>query len=394
MVRYKIDDVSDDMILGESIFTSSGELLLAAGYHVTGRYRQRLKSLGFSSVMIEVEGTEGVIPETIISEHVQREMAVAFNKTSSEMKTLFNYKEQTKKTVQKLIKENRNHIDKMIMNSGIVNTLDKFIEEILSQSAVVLNLSALAKAREEYCTHVINVTISALCLGKKYRFSYDEMKQLGMGAINYDLGLAAVSKDILEKEEPLTDEEKNQLQQHTVYGHLMLSQNPSIPPTSAAVAFQHHEYQNGTGYPRGLRGENLPPIKDFSRKNMIHRYAEIVAVADMYDMLSNGRLHYSNKYDTRTAIRRLIEMGGNFLNLDIVKTMIAMVPLYPVGARVHVVNAPISQLVGYYGVVAKDNPDNLEYPQIVLYETKHHQKVKPILIDLAKHKGFAVELAA
>ncbi|MBD3347025.1 MAG: HD domain-containing protein [Chitinivibrionales bacterium] len=393
MVRYKIDDVTDDMVLAESIFTSSGELLLAAGYRVTERYRRRLKSLGFGTVKIIVEGTEEVIPETIISEHVQREMSVAFKKTTSEMKSLFQYKQQTQKTVQDLIAENRNHLDKLIMNSGIVNTLDKFIEEILAQSAVVLNLSALAQINESYFTHVVNVTISALCLGKKYRFSYDEMKQLGMGAINYDLGLVAISKDILEKNEPLTDEEKRQLQQHTVYGHLMLSQNPSIPATSSAVSFQHHEYQNGTGYPRGLRGENLPPVKDFSRKNMIHRYAEIVAVADAYDMLSNGRKHYSRKHDARTALRRLIELGGNFLNADVIKTMITMIPLYPVGARIRVVNAPISQLVGYYGVVARDNHENLEHPQIILYETKHHQKVKPILIDLSKHRGFIVELA-
>ena len=53
---------------------------------------------------------------------------------------------------------------------------------------------------------------------------------------------------------------------------------------------------------------------------------------------------------------------------------------------------PTPQLVGYYGVVAKANAENLETPQIILYETRKHQKVKPILIDLSDHTGFELEV--
>ena len=66
MIAYTIDDVTDDMILGRSIFLPTGELLLAAGYLLTERYRTRLKQMGFSTVYIQVEGTDDVIPESII----------------------------------------------------------------------------------------------------------------------------------------------------------------------------------------------------------------------------------------------------------------------------------------------------------------------------------------
>jgi hypothetical protein len=52
----------------------------------------------------------------------------------------------------------------------------------------------------------------------------------------------------------------------------------------------------------------------------------------------------------------------------------------------------LAQLVGYIGVVARDNHENLELPQIILYETKNHQRIKPFLIDLSGHKGFTFEL--
>ena len=392
MVRFSIDDVTEEMVLGESLFLPTGELLLAAGYRLKDRYRKRLKELGFYSVLINVEGAESVIPETIISAHIQREMAVSLNSTTQNIKESLPVRQQGIRAIQRMIKDNKQYLNKYILNSGVLRALEHFIDEILNQPSMVLNVSALSKSPGDLFTHAINVMVTALCLGRKFRFSYDEMKQLGIGAINYDLGLVAVPEAILEKQGDLTEEEYRIYEQHTVFGYIMLSQNPSIPPTSSAVALQHHEHHNGTGFPRGIKGENRPPLKDFSRKNVIHRFAEIVAVADNYDMLITGRNGYGHKHTVRDALKKIIQMGGARLNSEIVKTLVSIVPVYPVGARIRIINAPVPQLVGYNGVVAKDNTDCLEQPQIILYETRNHSRVTPVLIDLAKHKGFTFEL--
>ncbi len=392
MVRYNLDDINDDMILGESLFLPSGELLLAAGYRLKERYRRRLKELGFSTALVEIEGTESVIPETIISSHIQREMSLSLNKSTKDIADSIPVHEQGTRSIQKMLRENKHHLNKFIMSTGISHALEKFIDEILSQSSVVLNMSELSKAQGDLFAHAINVTIISLCLGKKFRFSYEEMKQLGIGAINYDLGMVAVPREILQKTDDLTDEEEMMLRQHTVFGYLMLSQNPTIPPTSAAVALQHHERQDGSGYPRGIKGENRPPLKDFSRKKVIHRFAEIVAVADVYDMLTAGRSHYSEKHSAQEAIKKVIQLGGTKLNAEVVKTLTSIVPLFPTGAKIRIINAPVPQLVGYIGVVAKNDAERLEQPTLVLYETKNHQRVAPILVDTAKHSGIQFEL--
>jgi len=95
----------------------------------------------------------------------------------------------------------------------------------------------------------------------------EEMKQLGVGAMNYDLGMVAVPRKILEKKDELTKKELMALRQHTVYGYLLLSQNPLIPATSAAVALQHHELQDGSGYPRGIKGPTGRPIRIFIKEH-------------------------------------------------------------------------------------------------------------------------------
>lgn len=391
MVQYNIDDVTDDMILGRSLFLPSGELLLAAGYHLTERYRFRLKQLGFPSVYIQVEGTDDVIPETIITEHVQREVSVSLQKSTNELKKTFNIRQEGAKNIRKMIRQNKQYLNKFLSNSGLINSIEKIIDEILNQPSIILNMSALMKSNSDLFSHAINVAIISLSIGRKFHFSYEEMKQLAMGSLNYDLGFIAIPKEILKKNGNFdSDDEKELYMQHTVYGYLMLSQNPNISATSAAVAIQHHEFQDGTGYPRNLRGENRYPVKDFSRKNDIHRFSEIVAVADTYDMLTTGRM--TNVHNIRSAMRKIIEMGGYKLNKEIVKCLTSIVPIYPVGARIKIINAPTAQLVGYYGVVAKVNPDNIETPQIILYETKKHQKIKPILIDLLMHTGFELEV--
>ena len=395
MVRYQLDDVQEDMVLGESIFLPSGELLLAAGYRIKERYRERLKTLGYRNILIEVEGTESVQPETTVSETSQREMCTTLDTTSKELAgAIQQFRQRSTNKVKDIIRENKQYLNKFIMNSGMAKALEQFIDEIMSQSSIVLNLSALQQTQPGLISHALNVTITSLCIGKKYKFSYEEMKQLGIGALNYDLGLIALPKEILEKKRSELDEaEEKNYRQHTVFGFLMLSQNHMIPSTSAAVALQHHERENGSGFPQGIRGDNRPPLKDFSRQNMIHRFAEIVAVADMYDAYVSGRPQESiEAQDIKTAIKNLIAMSGNELNSDIVKTLTTIVPLFPVGARIKIAKAPSPQLEGYYGVVAKDNPDNLENPQIIILETKNRQKIKPIIIDLAKYKGFILEL--
>jgi HD-GYP domain-containing protein (c-di-GMP phosphodiesterase class II) len=391
MIQYNLDDVTDDMILGKSLFLPNGELLLAAGYHITEQYRSRLKQLGFSSVYIQVDGTEDVIPETIISEHLQREISISLNKNTKELKKSFIVRQEGVKNIRRTIRENKQYLNKFLSNSGLINSLEKIIDEILNQPSVVLNMSALLKSNSDLFSHAINVTIISLAIGKKFHFSYDEMKQLAMGAINYDIGFIAIPKEILKKNGNFSsDDEKELFMQHTVYGYLMLSQNPSISATAAAVALQHHEFQDGSGYPRSLPGENRYPLKDFSRKNVIHRFSEIVTVADTYDMLTTGRM---NKiHDIQSSIRKLIELGGKKLNKEIVKSLAKIVPIYPVGTRIKIFNSPTVQLIGYYGVVAKLNPDNMEKPQIILYETKNHKKIKPILIDLSLHTGFELDV--
>ena len=182
--------------------------------------------------------------------------------------------------------------------------------------------------------------------------------------------------------------------QHTVYGYLMLSDVHSMPTPSGNVALYHHEYQDGSGFPKGLKGDNRPPLKTMEKKGLIPRFAEIVTVADTYDMFTNGRKHFSQPMKPLHAIQKMIEMRKTKLNFEILRTFISILPIYPVGTRIRVTDSPRNELMGCYGVIANFRPEDLFRPTVILVESKNQKRLaKTMTVDFTKHKGFAIELA-
>ncbi len=144
MVRYNIEDVQEEMILGESIFLPTGELLLAAGYHIKERYRERLKQLGYRNILIEMEGTESVVPESTVSDTTQREMHTSLETSGKDLgNALQQFRNRSVEKVRDIFKDNKQVINKFLMTSGTAKALEQFIDEIMNQTSVLLNLSAL-----------------------------------------------------------------------------------------------------------------------------------------------------------------------------------------------------------------------------------------------------------
>ena len=391
MVRYSIENVVPGMVLARSIVLPLGELMLAAGTTLTPRYIYRLKKLGIDSINIEVEGTEYIDPPAIISTQIQREMASRLVKGGENLQRIFKMKSHSQEKVHDLIENNRSKINEYIVRSGFLETLNSVIDSVLGYPEVIVNLASLEKKASFLLDHALRVTIMSLCLAKKYDFMEEDMKQLAMGAINSDIGLVAVPRHIVTSNSKLEGDELRIFQKHVEYGHMILSKNSVIPATSASVALQHHECQDGSGYPQGLKGENRPPSKSLHRHGMIHRFSEIVAVTDTFDILIEGRSPYGYKLSRKEAMKILFLSADSKLNSDVVLSFSRITPIYPVGTRVRITQSPLGRYIGHYAAVVNDNKEDLEKPQIVIYEDRFQQKVKPLMVDLADTDEYQIE---
>ena len=139
-------------------------------------------------------------------------------------------------------------------------------------------------------THSINVCTFSLALAQASGISdRDELSRLGLGALLLDVGMTRIDESVRLKKGPLTPEEWNIIQKHPQWGFEILLESGVIPHDSYYPILQHHEREDGSGYPRGrISGE-------------IHPYSKIVAIADVFDAMTTRRV-YRDAVETFPAL--------------------------------------------------------------------------------------------
>ena len=128
-------------------------------------------------------------------------------------------------------------------------------------------------------SHSVNVGVLSLLVARRYFGHSDrhDLRELGIGFFLHDLGKIRISPDVIMKEGLLTDEEMVEMRRHPLYGFDILKETNQLTTESKLIVLEHHEREDGRGYPYGLYG------------NEIHEYARICALVDMYDALTSDR---------------------------------------------------------------------------------------------------------
>jgi len=160
-----------------------------------------------------------------------------------------------------------------------VKDLSKEIEE--TQKEVILTMGAIGESRSrETGNHVKRVAEYSKILALNYGLSEEEAELLKQVSPMHDIGKVGIPDSILNKPGRLTFDEKLIMNSHADLGYDMLKYSKrKLLKTAAIVAHEHHENWDGSGYPRGLKGEE------------IHIYGRITALADVFDALGTGRVY-------------------------------------------------------------------------------------------------------
>jgi HD-GYP domain-containing protein (c-di-GMP phosphodiesterase class II) len=167
-------------------------------------------------------------------------------------------------------------------------------------------------------------------------------------------------------------------------GFELIRRMPVFSILPAHVAYQHHERQDGTGYPRGLAGSNLIARTLAERMNpkRMLLIAEIAAVGDVYSALTSDRPYRpAMPLDKVSQIVR--EMAGPHLNKDVVTLLLRTIPTFPIG---HWVEVQTGKYRGWRGVVTSLSHDALHQPSIRLVLDDRGDRVPtPVELDLRLH---------
>jgi hypothetical protein len=192
------------------------------------------------------------------------------------------------------------------LNAGFV--FDPMAQDALGYSFVDGLLMALDVRDSETLNHSKNVIDLTVRLGQHVGLSSRDIFNLKTGALLHDIGKLAIPDSVLRKTGPLSDSEWVIMKRHPEIAKNMLSPFKSLRP-AIDIPYSHHERWNGSGYPNGLDGENIPLP------------ARIFAVVDVYDALSNDRC-YRDAWDPREAEEYIKKQSGVLFDPDIVNVFL------------------------------------------------------------------------
>ncbi len=170
-------------------------------------------------------------------------------------------------------------------------------------------LAEMVEVRDRYTKgHCNRMRFLCLELGRLAGLAPEEMEALEYASLLHDLGKIGVSEVVLNKEGPLTEPECSVIKEHPEIGSRMLRAIP-LMETVARILVAHHESYDGTGYPRGLKGSEIPIS------------SRIIAVADAYDAMSSDR-PYRKGLAMEVVIEEMKRVAGTQLDPDLVKIFI------------------------------------------------------------------------
>lgn len=206
---------------------------------------------------------------------------------------LLNRKDEIGK-VSESINSMRNNIK--ILVEGIQSLNDEIFD---TQKEIVYKLGEIAETRsQETGNHVRRVATYSELIAEKLGMPSNEIKVFKLASTLHDIGKIGIPDSILLKPGKLNDNEFGIMKTHTLLGYEILKgSSREILKSAAIIALEHHEKYDGSGYPKGLKGDE------------IHIYGRIVAIADVFDALSTDRV-YKKAWDLDEVIQYIKDQRG------------------------------------------------------------------------------------
>lgn len=241
------------------------------------------------------------------------------------------------------------------------NCVQSTIQEIILNKELLNSLCDLRVYDEYTYSHCSNVMSLAMVVGYTMGYSLDQLRILGAASLLHDLGKNLIPDFILRKPGKLTDREFDIMKTHPEKGVKILGSYRWATPEIKGAVLYHHEKVNGTGYPKGLAGKDIPEM------------AKIIAIVDVYDALISDR-PYKTAMAPNMAYQIIMEGFNTHFEGKIVWAFQKFIVPYPVNSLV-VLNS------GEVAKVLKVNRENLLRPIVELDGQT---------IDLSRHPRLSI----
>jgi len=348
------DQISEGMVLSKNIYDQSLKLLIHSGNPLTPRYIQKIKDLGYQGIYISDDLSKDIEIPDIVYDELRVE---AFKAVKEVCIHAYQYSKNDKK--------NAAGVEKHYQDIKQLST--KLILDLKSRKIDRINLIDLKIFEDYIVSHNVNVGVLSLFLGLSIGLSTIELQRLGVAALLHDVGKMFIDPKVLNKVGKLTDEEFKLVNMHSSYSYRYIKESYHVHASTYLGILYHHEKIDGTGYPKGKSGNDIP------------LYSRIISICDVYDALTSNRPNRSPLLPSE-AMEYMMASGDTAFDMDILKVFMNKVSPFPKGIEVLLSN-------GERGLVIDNTKDLSLRPTLKIFMAKD-EAVDPTVVDLATSPNY------
>jgi HD-GYP domain-containing protein (c-di-GMP phosphodiesterase class II) len=239
--------------------------------------------------------------------------------------------------------------------------------------------------RDDYqYKHALGVAVWVTALGRQLGLPREELSHLAFGGVLLDIGKLKIPRAILRKSGALNRHEYEKIKQHVQFSVDLMKAHGSISADVFDMVAHHHERFDGSGYPNGLAGADIP------------LFARIAAIADSYDAMTSRR-HHANALSPSAAVSKLYEARNTLYQAELIEEFIQAIGIYPAGTLVELSDGRVGVVVAEYRtrrlrprllMLLDENKLALEKPHTLdLMETQKDASGRPLHISRSLEPG-------
>lgn len=237
--------------------------------------------------------------------------------------------------------------------SGAKAAVSRMTESILRSPDAFMWLRSLKNKDTYTYAHCIDSSALSIAFGRNLGLAKQQLEDLGTGALLFDVGKMRVPTELLSKPGPLSDDEFELVREHVAHSVRIMEDAGGISKEAIEIAATHHERFDGSGYPRGLKGGEIPAL------------GRMAGIVDVYDAITSETV-YRRAIPPHEAVRRLYAWRGSLFQEELVEVFIQTLGTYPTGSVVELTT-------GEVGIVISQNRLRRLRPRVMIILDKDKQ---------------------
>jgi len=331
VIKTSITQLKINHYYNADIYLDKNFLLLPIDMQFTDNIAKNLKRWNITTVFSNNELQEIAEEDRVASVSLTSSITAGVEEQKGKEFAEIFYKKNLE-FVNVLFKGFRNN-EKLNLNL-VSDKIKDIIKEIKSGNQYILRLASFPNFDYDYLvTHSTKTTFLSIAMGDKLKLPQHKLVELGISCLFHEIGLIKLPERLYNGTGQITEDEKKALSTHTILSFRILKAL-NVSRDVLLGVLEHHENESGTGYPKQLQGDK------------ISLFGKIIAISCSFDAQISDR-PFRNGKDAHSSLLNMMQQMGSKYDEKLIKTLISLITIYPMGCYIELDNGSISRSIGH-----------------------------------------------